>query len=218
MTSSNYDKQIIVSIYEKIKTNILNLTYAPGSYINEEDLIKDLSDNKEYIRCALNWLEIEDWIIREPDERLRIKDITVKDILEIYQIRKLIEIPALQEIFTQDQTDEYADRINAKIEKAKEFKHDPFLWELAESEIHMEIVNVFNNKYINNIYHQIQDEVVRSGIHFMEPNYYAELISCLNEFVETIRAKDFDKSLKILYRDHLEAGLSMAIMTQTTKK
>jgi len=217
----NNDKQMLTNIYEKIKANILSLTYAPGSYINEQELLKEFSDSKDYFPCAISWLEMEEWIIREPNEKLRVKDITVKDIIEIYQIRKLIEVPALQEIFTEERTDEYADRLSAIVEKVKKVKSDHFIREMTETHMHMEIVSIFNNEHINKIYRQLQDKCVRFCIQFLindENSNVEGFLHTLDEFVDAIRAKDFDKSLELLYRNHLEGGLIRALMlNQTTK-
>jgi DNA-binding GntR family transcriptional regulator len=221
MLWNNHDKHILTNIYEKIKIRILSFAYAPGSYVNEEYLEKEFSDSRDYFQYAINWLEMEEWLIREPDKRLRVKDITVKDILEIYQIRKLIEVPALQEIFTEERTDEYADRLGALVAKVKEVKNDNFTREMTESYMHMEIANIFNNSHINRIYRRIQDKCVRFCVQFLinDKNSNIEgFLHTLDEFVDAIRAKNFDKSLELLYKNHLEGGLIRALMSNQTIK
>ena len=77
--------------YEKIKQNIMNLTYPPGMPLTESMLAKELGMSRSPIRSAMQMLQMEGLIESDYYKSMTVKNITRKDILEIYQLRELLE-------------------------------------------------------------------------------------------------------------------------------
>lgn len=199
--------------YENIKDRILNLTYAPGEAITEAMLAEEFGMSKMPIRMAVRRLENEGWLVADFRRKIRVRNITKKDVHEIYQVRRLFETAALQMIFDTDQTLEYSYRIEEKAVRirAAAAKGDLYEWEKADAQFHLELISVFDNERINKIYQNNHDEVLRIGqlsgrheLHFNRVN------DGLNDFVAAIREKDMDKALKILTDQHLVAGQEVA--------
>ena len=198
--------------YESIKKKIIDLTYPPGSALTEASLAVELATSRMPIRMAVRRLENEGWLIADFRRKIRVKTITRQDVREIYQLRELLESSALKMIFDSQKTWEYAHRIEEKVVRMKAAQMDAYEWERADTELHMEIVSVFGNERINRIYRGNQDELIRIGLlSAKKERHVQEIIAGLYQFVEAVREKDFPSAMEILRRDHLEAGLEMAL-------
>lgn len=198
--------------YENIKKKILDLTYPPGSALTEASLAMELATSRMPIRMAVRRLENEGWLLADFRRKIRVREITRQDVREIYQLRDLLESNALEMIFAQKKTWEYAHRIEEKVVRMKAAQLDPYEWERADTELHMEIVSVFENERINRIYRSNQDELIRIGLLSEKKEWHVqEIIAGLYNFVEAVRQECFPVAMEILRRDHLEAGLEMAL-------
>ncbi|WP_035270056.1 GntR family transcriptional regulator [Desulfitibacter alkalitolerans] len=212
MGSPDTGQSLMDMAYEIIKKRIINLTYPPGSSLTEAGLAQELQTSRMPIRMAVRRLENEGWLIADYRKKIRVKDITRKDVLEIYQIRSLLESNALEMIFDLKKTWEYSHRIEEKVVRIKASQKDLYEWELADTEMHMEIVSIYENERINRIYRSNQDELIRIGLMSQKrEGHVEEIIAGLYKFVEAIRQENLSEAMEILRRDHLEAGQELAL-------
>ena len=77
--------------YHTMKERILNLTYPPGMQLTETMLAEELNMSRNPIRTALKTLHAEGLVVRDYYKSIIVKEITDKDIEEIYQLRELLE-------------------------------------------------------------------------------------------------------------------------------
>lgn len=216
--SSRKTESLSELAYNYIKNNILNLTYLPGSILTESGLAAELNISRMPIRTAVIALENEGLLTSEHYKSIKVKEITRKDILEIYQLRELLEVNALKMIFDLKKTYEYSYRIEEKVVRMKAAQNDSYKWEKADTEFHMEIVSVYENERINRIYSNNQNELVRIGILSKKSKDHVEhIIKRLYEFVEYVRNDSYEKALEILMIDHITSGKDMALK-QVEKK
>jgi len=206
------DQSLMDLAYETIKRRIVNLTYPPGSALTEAGLADELQTSRMPVRLAIRRLENEGWLIADFRRKTRVKGITRKDVLEIYQLRTLLEGNALKLIFDLQKTWEYSHRIEEKVVRMKAAQQDLYEWERADTEMHMEIVSVYENERINRIYRSNQDELIRIGLMSgKSERHVQEIIDGLYQFVEAVRENRFPEAMEILRRDHLEAGQDLAL-------
>ena len=97
--------------YEKIKEKILNLAYPPGMPLTEAMLASELGMSRSPIRSAIQMLQAEGLIVSDYYKSMTVREITDKDINELYQIRELLEGEAFKLIFTSGRNVEYSYRI-----------------------------------------------------------------------------------------------------------
>lgn len=212
MKESQSGSSLMDMAYNNIKEKILKLTYPPGSSLTEAGLAKELETSRMPIRMAVRRLENEGWLIADFRKKIRVKSITRKDVSEIYQLRSLLEGNALKMIFDLKKTWEYSHRIEEKVVRIKAAQKDRYEWERADTEIHMEIVSVYENERINRIYRSNQDELIRIGLMSEKKEIHVqEIIEGLYRFVEAVREERFPEAMEILRRDHLKAGQDMAL-------
>lgn len=77
--------------YQTIRTKILNCEFAPNSYLNEEQLCKELNVSRTPIRDALSRLEQENLIKILPKKGLVVAPLNINEINMIYETRILLE-------------------------------------------------------------------------------------------------------------------------------
>ena len=119
--------------YEKIKENILNLTWPPGMPLTEARLTDELGMSRSPIRSAIHRLQAEGLITTDYYRSMTVSEITDKDIHEIYQLRELLEGEAFKLIFTSGKYDEYSYRIEERVVRMCAAANDIYQWEIADT-------------------------------------------------------------------------------------
>lgn len=77
--------------YEMIKEMIINCQLTPGEPISETELMKVVGSSRTPIREALNKLEHENLVTIYPKRGIFVTGITIKDVIDIYTIREVVE-------------------------------------------------------------------------------------------------------------------------------
>jgi len=77
--------------YTYIKNQIINGQLAPGDIIDEKKYIAELNISRTPIREALNSLAEEDLVIIMSRRGIVVSHVLIKDILDIYETRKMLE-------------------------------------------------------------------------------------------------------------------------------
>ena len=137
--------------YDKIKVNILNLTYPPGMPLTEAMLTSELGMSRSPIRAAIQMLQTEGLIVSDYHKSMTVREITDKDINELYQIRELLEGAAFRLIFSSGRNEEFSYRLEEKIVRMFATAENAYEWEIADTAMHMEIISIFENERINKI-------------------------------------------------------------------
>lgn len=198
--------------YETIRTNILNLTYPPGMQLTEAKLTEDLNMSRNPIRTAIKMLQAEGLIVSDYYKSMTVKEITDTDIKEIYQLRELLEGNAFQLIFTSGRHEEYSYRIEEKLVRMCAVSQDVYQWELADTNMHLEIISIFENERINRFYENNLSESIRMGQcsvkNGMDINKTNEN---LKRMVQFMRENNYEKAYEILKADHFTIGKETAL-------
>lgn len=198
--------------YERIKQNILNLTWPPGMPLTEAMLTKELGMSRSPVRSAIQLLAAEGLIVSDYHKSMTVKGLTDKDIIEMYQLRELIESAAFKLIFTSGRNEEYSYRIEEKVVRMCALAHDVYEWEVTDNAMHMEIVSVFDNSRINKIYENNLSELLRIGQYSVKNGMHIPKTNeNLREMVRYMREGDYEKSFEILKNDHFKTGKDSAL-------
>lgn len=198
--------------YDKIKQNILDLTYPPGMPLTEALLTEELKMSRSPVRAAVQMLQAEGLLISDYHRSITVKEITEKDILEIYQLRELLEEAAFRLIFATGRHEEYSYRIEEKVVHMCAVSSDLYQWEVADSAMHMEIISIFDNERINRIYKNNLSEFIRIGQYSVKNGMHIpQTNENLRKMVRYMREGDYEKSYGILKNGHLETGMDHAL-------
>lgn len=198
--------------YEKIKTNILNLTYPPGMSLTEALLTDELGMSRNPVRTAIKMLQSEGLIVSDYYKSMTVKEITDKDIHEIYQLRELLEGEAFKLIFTTGRAEEFSYRIEEKVVRMNAVANDIYQWELADTNMHMEIISIFENERINRIYESNLSELIRMGLYSVKNGMHIPSTNAnLKKLISYMRKDEYEKAYDILKKDHFTIGKFSAL-------
>jgi DNA-binding GntR family transcriptional regulator len=92
--------------YEKIKHRLLNNDYPPGTFLSERQLAENLGMSKTPVKAALERLESEGFITVSPQQGIVVRELSVHEIADLYEIRAALESYTLRTLagrLTQDQ-------------------------------------------------------------------------------------------------------------------
>lgn len=198
--------------YAVIKNNIMSLTYPPGMPLTETLLADELGMSRNPIRSAIHLLEAEGLIVSDYYKTIMVKDITDKDIEELYQLRDLVETEAFQLIFSTNRFEEYSYRIEEKVVRMNAVAEDAYEWELADMKMHMEIVSILDNTRINRMYEANLSEAIRIGLYSIKNGMHISKTNAnLKRMIKYMRLGNYDKSYEILKADHFTIGKQSAL-------
>lgn len=198
--------------YDAIKTNILNLTYPPGMPLTEAMLTEELGMSRNPVRTAIKMLQAEGLIVSDYHKSMTVKEITDKDIMEIYQLRELFEGEAFKLIFSSGRAEEYSYRIEEKVVRMCAAAGNAYDWEVADTKMHLEIVSIFENDRINRIYESNLFELIRMGLYSLKNGMEIEKTNeNLKKMIHYMRKNDYEKAFEILEGDHFFTGKDRAL-------
>lgn len=198
--------------YDIIKTNIINLTYPPGMQLTEALLTEELGMSRNPVRTALKMLESEGLIVSDYYKSMIVKEISEEDINNIYQLRELLEGAAFKQIFDLGRAEEFSYRIEEKVVRMCASAHDIFAWEVADANMHMEIVSIFDNERINKFYETNLAELIRMGMRSVKNGMQIDKTNeNLKQMVLYMRENNYEKSFEILKNDHFKTGKITAL-------
>ena len=183
--------------YARIKENILNLTYPPGMTLTEAMLTKELDMSRSPVRTAIHMLQTEGLIVSDYYKSMMVREITDKDIQELYQLRELLEGAAFKEIFTSGRQEEYSYRIEEKVVRMCAASGDLYDWEVADTAMHMEIISIFENERINRIYENNLSELIRIGQYSIKNGMRIPRTNeNLKKMVQYMRKNNYEKAFE----------------------
>lgn len=83
-------------VYQDLKEKLINCIYPPGSMLNEVQLASQYGLSRTPIREAINRLEMDGYVKVIPKKGIYVTDISLNDVLQIFQTRIEIEPIALR--------------------------------------------------------------------------------------------------------------------------
>jgi len=84
-------RSLRLQAYEAIKQGILDSRYAPGALLSENQLAEELQISRTPIREALRELAGGGLVRILPQRGIVVSDLSVQDIIEVYQLREQLE-------------------------------------------------------------------------------------------------------------------------------
>ncbi|WP_347489560.1 GntR family transcriptional regulator [Desulfoscipio sp. XC116] len=172
--------------YEIIKEGIINAFYKPGDELRETSLSEEIGMSKTPIREALIQLENEGFVQIRPFKGAIVTDISIEDVVKLYEFREIIEKFAVETAtysFTEDEL-KYLEKQIQLMELALE--DEAFNeYDVAHNNFHYLIVSKTQNKWINKALANMEDYVkrVRNIIMKNEPiNFIGDYKQLLKAF------------------------------------
>ncbi len=81
-------------VYDRLKEDIIKGVLPPGDALTEADISKQLGISRTPVREALRRLKTDGLVSIEPGLGARVSEVSLRDAIEMYEIRELVEPPA----------------------------------------------------------------------------------------------------------------------------
>ncbi len=85
-------------VYQLLKNWLIDCVLEPGSYLSEVELARRCQTSRTPVREACNRLSQERWIDRIRNKGYRVRPVSVREILELYEFRRVIECFAAEKV------------------------------------------------------------------------------------------------------------------------
>lgn len=197
----------------QIKKAIITGELVPGSALRDRQLAEQLGVSRTPVRDALNRLEATGLVVPRGKSGWGVSPFTEQDVREMFQLRRLFEPVALQELSEQPEQatitklagffDEYHRPIPTSL-YPEYFAHD--------HAFHKQIVACSTNRRLREMYSVMEYQIDR-GRHFLTTAAKGRADETLDEhlsIVHAIAARDFELAQRELL-SHLQAGENLMI-------
>jgi DNA-binding GntR family transcriptional regulator len=193
-------------IYNLIRGRIIHFEYPPGFQITIRKLQDELGVSNSPIKDALFRLAGEGLVEITSRKGTFVKDISETDLYEIEEARAILEIGAVN-IIAKTITDEQLGRLDALYKETlipeDEFEYSKFMEK--DSQFHLEIIKMTNNRKLVDIYKQLN-----AHVHITRFQYARNRKKPLpwthkdhREIIKALRLRDPEK-VKIAIQSHRE--------------
>jgi len=143
-------RSLMAVVLDNIRMRIFTGEFRPGQKINESEIAVNLGISRSPVREAFRILERDGLIITLPRKGAYITDISLKDLEELFEVRKILECYALDCI--KKRAKKSPDKIHSMTEELDRNllkKHDPFS---VISGFHYSLVEFSNNSRLIELY------------------------------------------------------------------
>jgi DNA-binding GntR family transcriptional regulator len=148
--------------YERIKENILDEHFPPGSFLSERELIELLQMSKTPIKNALVRLETEGFVTVSSKQGIIINELSLNRISDIYNLRIALETYICSQILgklTAEQCKQLEENLEVTEEKAMQLDIRGFT--RADHDFHLLLCECLGNQEIYRVLLNYQDHLQR---------------------------------------------------------
>jgi DNA-binding GntR family transcriptional regulator len=203
-------------VYEYLREQIINGTYAPGRRMTLADLAGELGLSHMPVREALLRLEREGLLVSEPHKGMRVVPLSLDDAQEIFEIRCELEGLSAYKAAQSDDADLVDDlrAINGDFADAYE-RRDFTAMGSANWILHRRILQSAGSAQLTRVLedHWTASQRYRSGYQLI-PGRAKHTISEHHAIIDAIEARDADAA-RAAARAHIQkAGAELAIVVE----
>lgn len=163
MDTVNKNGAIAWDAYRTIKHRVVDLHLRPGEVLTVQTLAKDMSMSRTPVREALVRLSQEGLVEPCDGRKFRVVEISLKQILDIYDIREDLECLAINGILRSDAIDETINELQTFWEQSRkslaEGDFDAFFAD--DLGFHLVLIRRYGNKIMLHFFNSLTDHIQR---------------------------------------------------------
>lgn len=151
-----------IGVQDVLRAAILRGDYVPRERLVEADLCEDLGASRFAVRAALQGLEAEGLVERQPNRGARVREVTIGEAVEITEIRRVVEglvAARAAERVTGDQADELVE-IAASM-RAAVGAGEPTAYSELNVRLHATLREIAGHATADRIIGQLRGQLVR---------------------------------------------------------
>ena len=180
--------------YASIKDAITNCIYAPGTFLNEREIIKDLGISRTPFREAVNALSREGLVDIVPHKGIFVTEITLKDVMDLYRIREHLE-PFAVTLAMENLTSDSLETLRFPLSDKSESEATECTDAVREDEdLHHMLLRLADNKLLTQMMGEIYDH-----------NHRIRILSIVNEYTIRITEEQHSEIIR-----HMQTGNTVA--------
>ena len=192
-------------VYEELKRQILVGEIAPGTRMMEVELAEDMGVSRTPVREAIRKLEKEGLVTIEPRRGAYASDISIKDMVDVLEVRQMLEGMAASMAAQKVTEEEKLDFVEANSAYKNAVKKENIEEIIRYDELfHQLIVSYSGNKTLNQLLSQVQELALRFRyIYYDDFSRYENMPVEHEEIEEAIISGDTQKA-KVVAEEHVE--------------
>lgn len=151
-------------VYETLRNQIINFTLKPGQKLQDRQLSLQFGVSRTPVREALNKLVQEGFVRQTPGQGYFVKEISIKEIEDLYEVREALEVLAAQQA-TRNINNRQIKRLSEILRRHKTLieKNEFESRILENADFHKTIALGSGNQYLYEIISYIFDKI--SNVH-----------------------------------------------------
>ena len=194
--------------YLEIKTRIQNGTFAAGGFLSERQLATLFGMSKTPVKAALERLEQEGFVSVSPQQGIVVRELSIKEIADHFEIRKALEgfvVKAIAGNLTAKEISLF--ERNLKQQKNAAAKNAVAKLVELDAEFHMHLCEIFGNLSIVECLSQHRSKMHRVIFQVMvhAPGRMTDAVREHRGIFHAIRHNKMDAAVQLM-DDHLEFG------------
>lgn len=192
-------------VFENLREAILEGKLDPGQRLMEIQLAEQLGVSRTPVREAIRKLELEGLVIMVPRKGAYVADVSLKDIMEVLEIRTVIEGLAAS-LAAERMTDDELDKLEMICYQFKQCYQKDDIDGMIQKDIefHDVIFTATRNSKLNTIAQSIIEQIYRFRVRYIsEYDKAKELVEEHQAILEAISQRDADKAYDKAIR-HIE--------------
>ena len=192
-------------VYEELKRQILVGEIAPGTRMMEVELAEDMGVSRTPVREAIRKLEKEGLVTIEPRRGAYASDISIKDMVDVLEVRQMLEGMAASMAAQKVTEEEKLDFVEANSAYKNAVKKGNIEEIIRYDELfHQLIVSYSGNKTLNQLLSQVQELALRFRyIYYDDFSRYENMPVEHEEIEEAIISGDTQKA-KVVAEEQVE--------------
>lgn len=140
--------------YKIIKERIVSGTYRPGQPLNEKAIIEELQISRTPFREAIHALNEENLVQVFSNRGIFVRDLTLQDIMDGFEIRYLLE-PYVLELASARMPASLVENLIYRIDKLDQTNYSALLAE--DNYFHQILIDYTDNKQLKKIMHNLYE-------------------------------------------------------------
>ncbi|ASA26368.1 hypothetical protein B9T62_17790 [Paenibacillus donghaensis] len=198
--------------YYALKQKIIDSELEPDQVVHEENLAALLGVSRTPLREAIQRLENEEFLVRQPNGRLKVASVTLKEVEEIFLIRSMLE-GYIAKNAARHATEQDIHQLKAMIEKIK------YSFQLGASqdfvsygfEFHDYLSQISQLKTFEKILNQLRDHALRYCRYVtMHGNWNTQADEEHNYILQMIADRNEEGAERAM-QDHILSSLTTAV-------
>lgn len=194
--------------YLALKERLINCDYAPGSVLNEVQLAAELGMSRTPVREAIGRLEMDGYVKVIPKKGIYVTDISLNDVMQIFQTRIEIEPLTLRLAAPYLAVDELL-MFRKRFEEENSDILNSFRLDTA---MHLFFIEHCGNKYLIDMMRKLFDDNTRIIIASKQNQTKIHDAKCEHlQILDSLLAKDDINHTALLMRTHIETCKKAAL-------